>query len=206
MQADGPGLVDFALLPEDTARQLDAARARGLDSLSGPFDGGRVRPDGVALRWQTARHSSPDLPFLCGDISPRALRVSELAADRQHANGASGIAGLVLLVQSLDTTLARYQALLGPACAIERQAEADGLQRARLTLGSGQQLWLLSPVAEQGDGDSAATAALRRRLARRGEGPCRLLLRHPGPGPQLDPALSQGVALDWLDPDGGLQA
>jgi hypothetical protein len=55
LQADGAGLVDFALLPEDTAQQLAAARARGLDSLAGPFDGARLRPDGVELRWQTAR-------------------------------------------------------------------------------------------------------------------------------------------------------
>src|SRR5260221_453776 len=47
----GEGLVDFALLPQSTAQALAEARGRGLDTLVGPVDGGRVRPDGAQLLW-----------------------------------------------------------------------------------------------------------------------------------------------------------
>ncbi len=49
--------------------------------------------DGGRLRWQTARSPSADLPFLCGDLTPRALRVPE-GEVRVHANGALGVASL----------------------------------------------------------------------------------------------------------------
>src|SRR5690349_11016525 len=54
LQRHGEGVVDFALLPPDTARTVLGAAERGL-WLDGPLDGGRLRPDGETLRWQTAR-------------------------------------------------------------------------------------------------------------------------------------------------------
>ena len=42
--------------------------------------GGRVRPDGQVLRWLITAPASEDvlgvLPFFCGDVTPRRLRVS----------------------------------------------------------------------------------------------------------------------------------
>jgi catechol 2,3-dioxygenase-like lactoylglutathione lyase family enzyme len=96
LQRHGEGIVDFALLPASTAQTVAEAAARGL-VLDGPLDGGRVRPDGERLRWQTARPPTPDLPFLCGDLTPRALRVPEGEA-RVHPNGATGVASLALAV------------------------------------------------------------------------------------------------------------
>lgn len=72
----GEGIIDFALLPPSTAEVIAAAKSRGLD-LQGPLDGGRLRPDGEQLQWQTGRPTTYDLPFLCGDITPRKLRVPE---------------------------------------------------------------------------------------------------------------------------------
>lgn len=118
LQAHGEGFVDFALLPGDTQAVLAAAHGRGLHTLIGPLDGGRVRPDGAQLQWCTARHDTPDLPFLCGDITPRALRVPE-GTVRHHANGAQGVAELVIAVHDLDATVARYRALLGNDARIE---------------------------------------------------------------------------------------
>jgi catechol 2,3-dioxygenase-like lactoylglutathione lyase family enzyme len=79
LQRHGEGIVDFALLPRDTAIAVADAKARGL-ALDGPLDGGRVRPDGERLRWQTARAPSADLPFLCGDLTPRALASATVMA------------------------------------------------------------------------------------------------------------------------------
>lgn len=107
----GEGLMDFALLPESVPRAIDEARSRGLH-LNGPIDGGRVRPDGRELKWQTARQTTFDLPFLCGDVTPRELRVPAGDA-RKHANGAKGIAKVSVAVVDPDASLARYEALLG---------------------------------------------------------------------------------------------
>ena len=183
----GEGLVDFALLPQSTSQALAEARGRGLDTLIGPVDGGRVRPDGAQLLWQTARHATPDLPFLCGDVTPRALRVPE-GSVREHPNGALGVASLTVAVHDLDASLDRYRALLGPGLPLQRLDN----QGARLAL-PGFDLLL------QGAQALAASDALRQRLATRGEGPCALTLRQrPGaPAQPLDLAASHGVDMRW---------
>src|SRR5260370_504805 len=183
----GEGLVDFALLPPNTPPAPAQARRPGLDTLVGPVDGGRVRPDGAQLLWQPARHATPDLPFLCGDVTPRALRVPE-GSVREHPNGALGVASLTVAVHDLDASLDRYRALLGPGLPLQRLDN----QGARLAL-PGVDLLL------QGAQALAASDALRQRLATRGEGPCALTLRQrPGaPAQPLDLAASHGVDMRW---------
>jgi catechol 2,3-dioxygenase-like lactoylglutathione lyase family enzyme len=195
LQRHGEGIVDFALLPQDTAETVAGAARRGL-VLEGPLDGGRLRPDGERLRWQTARPASADLPFLCGDITPRALRVPEGAA-RVHPNGAVGVARLEIAVRDLDVSLARYRALFGEAA--EGQigdvtTEPDnGLRRAHITVGAST-LVLSSPI----DADAAPSNAVARRLAARGEGPSALVLRRADTaraGQILDIARTHGAPI-----------
>jgi catechol 2,3-dioxygenase-like lactoylglutathione lyase family enzyme len=111
LAAHGAGLMDFALIPEDVPRAIAEAKARGL-ALSGPIDGGRVRPDGRELRWRTARQPTFDLPFLCGDVTPREWRVPG-GENAKHANGARGISQVSVCVADLSASTARYAALLG---------------------------------------------------------------------------------------------
>ncbi|MEO7744409.1 MAG: VOC family protein [Usitatibacter sp.] len=111
LQQHGEGFMDFALVPGDVALAIDEARSRGLE-MSGPHDGSRVRPDGRELRWRTARQARFDLPFLCGDVTPRDWRVPT-GAGRRHPNGARGIASLTLAVHDVKASLAAYEALLG---------------------------------------------------------------------------------------------
>lgn len=155
--AAGDGLIDFALLPSAIAEDVAAARARGL-ALEGPSSGGRLRPDGVRVAWQTARSATPDLPFLCGDVTPRELRVPG-GGLREHPNGVSGVAGLAILTADLAASAERYRALLavdvgGPA----------------FTIG-GATLLLTQPA------DVPESDALRARLQARGAGPFALTLR-----------------------------
>ncbi len=112
LDAQGDGLVDFALLPQDLPAAIAQAQARGLTDIRGPLPGSRDRPDGVHIAWQTARQAQHDLPFLCADLTPRALRVPE-GAVRRHRNGARGIAELTVAVNDVQVSLARYRALLG---------------------------------------------------------------------------------------------
>src|SRR5689334_16707634 len=109
--AAGEGLIDFALLPGAIEQDIADARARGL-AVEGPTPGGRLRPDGQQVAWQLGSPPTLDLLFLCGDVTPRELRVP-LGAARQHANGVTGVAGLSVAVTELPASVERYRALLG---------------------------------------------------------------------------------------------
>ncbi|MGA7730698.1 MAG: VOC family protein [Chloroflexia bacterium] len=105
------GLITYALLPGDIEADIEAARARGLE-YAGPRSGGRLRPDGARIEWQIATPPGHDLPFLCGDVTPRELRVPGGDA-RKHDNGSTGIRMLTVQVKVLSESQQRYSALLG---------------------------------------------------------------------------------------------
>ncbi|KQP12584.1 VOC family protein [Pseudorhodoferax sp. Leaf267] len=191
LQQFGEGPVDFALLPDDTVAVAQAARERGLALEA--RNGARKRPDGRELQWQTARHATPDVPFLCGDITPRDWRVPGGAA-REHANGATGVAGLAIAVADLAVTRQRWRALLGPEAQVGAPfvLAGSGLRIVQVELGN-TSLVLVEPAgAAQAGGGVLATWAQAR-----GQGPCAFTLR--GPAAQaLDAALSHGAAIDTV--------
>jgi len=205
LQRYGEGIVDFALLPQNTAETVKAAARRGL-VLDGPLDGGRVRPDGERLRWQTARPPSPDLPFLCGDITPRNLRVPEGDA-RVHPNGATGVASLSIAVRDLDATLARYRALLGDpeAAGSARVGGAVTLPggRSRLALIElGNSTLVLSSTRgaqEREDLEGEGADPIGAQLALNGEGPFAVVLRTSLAGAPLSPDLARthGASIEF---------
>lgn len=172
---DGEGLVDFALVPDDTQKDLAAVRARGL-SLQGPIAGGRLRPDGVRLDWQIVRPETRDLPFWCGDVSARDLRVPP-GEHRTHANGVEGIAIVRVDVADVAASADRYIALVG-ADAVNRSGD-----RVRISIGASV-IELVGP--ENGE--------TRRRLQARGEGVASLVLHGAAPA-DLDPSRTHGAAL-----------
>ncbi len=157
------GFVDFALLPPDAGVDMgvgavvDETARRGL-AYQGPFDGGRLRLDGQRLVWQIATPPTPGLPFLCGDITPRGLRVPE-GAVRQHRNGVTGVACMTVAVADIEASLAQYAALLGQPG--ERLPLTGlGLAQARFSLGKAQ-LLLVGPAAgDQGPAGQALHSAL----------------------------------------------
>lgn len=193
LEAQGEGFVDYALLPRDTGAALAAARSRGLDSIDGPLPGGRLRPDGARLEWVTARPATPSLPFLCGDLTPRALRVPEGDA-RTHANGVTGVLRLTVLVADPGDALRRYRALLGPSVAIDMDpgvlpAHARPPAFVATFVVGTQRVVLVSPRAGV-DADSS----LAERLAGRGEGVIALRLTGPALG-ALAPERTHGAAI-----------
>lgn len=207
LQRHGEGIVDYALLPADTTRAVAEAALRGL-RLEGPIEGGRLRPDGERLRWQIARPPSPDLPFLCGDVTPRALRVPEGAA-RIHPNEVQGIASVAIAVADIEASLRRLRALLGePATAIGAPVSLPGL-RSRLALADlGGSILVLSasravPASEEHEPSAADPVGLR--LALRGEGPYALVLRTASGRSvgSLDPGRSHGA---FIEVDGAAAA
>jgi catechol 2,3-dioxygenase-like lactoylglutathione lyase family enzyme len=171
----GEGIVDFAILPENTGKDLEAARGRGLN-LEGPTPGGRLRPDGARLDWQIVRPATTDLPFWCGDVTPRELRVPE-GGIRHHANRVTGISRVRVLVADVAASTERYRALVGPeAVSADTGVPLIGLTKTVLEL--------VGP-----DNDHA-----RRHLAARGEGVFSLELRGSVPK-VLDTKLLHGADL-----------
>jgi hypothetical protein len=171
----GEGIVDFAVLPENTENDLRAARARGLD-VEGPTPGGRLRLDGVRLDWQIVRPATTDLPFWCGDVTPRNLRVPE-GTVRDHANGVTGIAGVRILVADIATSIARFKAFVGP----DAVSVDNGIPRITFKKTAFE---LVGPDSEQA----------RRHLAARGEGVLSLKLRDSATN-LLEPKLLHGTDL-----------
>jgi hypothetical protein len=186
----GEGLIDFALLPTAIEADLAAARERGL-AIEGPFPGGRLRPDGQQVAWQTGRAQTPDLPFLCGDVTPRVLRVPEGAA-RTHANGVTGIVGLTVVVADLGVSVSRYRALLGTAEREGPPAHAPLAARAAAFALGDTAITLAAPA------DDSETA-LSARLASRGEGPFALALRGAGQTTTFDLRLAHGAWMELLE-------
>jgi catechol 2,3-dioxygenase-like lactoylglutathione lyase family enzyme len=178
-QRHGDGFVDYALLPSSVGAVIDAAHGRGLQ-YDGPQEGGRVRPDGARLEWQTGRPQTSDLPFLCGDITPRDLRVAE-GAVREHANGVRGVASLTVAVEDLKASVQRYRALLGFGATEGRPVALPGLGAVSATVSIGDaSVVLLSPAHVDATSVTAEGAALRRQLATRGEGVLGVALRADG--------------------------
>jgi catechol 2,3-dioxygenase-like lactoylglutathione lyase family enzyme len=171
----GEGIVDFAVLPENTEKDLQAARARGLD-VEGPTPGGRLRLDGARLDWQIVRPATTDLPFWCGDVTPRELRVPE-GTVRHHANGVTGISTVRILVADLATSIDRFKALVGPdAVSVDNGISRISIKKTVFEL--------VGPNGDDG----------RRRLAARGEGVLSIELRGRAPK-TLEPKLLHGADL-----------
>ena len=122
--ADGGGLADFALLSDDLT--ADSTALADLVKTP-PKDGGRIRPDGVELKWRTAV-LKPPLPFVIEDLTARELRVPGGAA-AEHANGATGIASVVIGAVDIGDAEWRYAALRerGAPQFELRKAKRDGL-------------------------------------------------------------------------------
>ncbi|MDP9281112.1 MAG: VOC family protein [Chloroflexota bacterium] len=122
--ATSGGFADFAVLSDDLAQDVSELKDLVVRDAA---EGGRTRPDGVALRWRVAFLRAP-LPFLIEDLTPRDLRVPAGDAAR-HANGVTGIASLVVAARderSVDGSYERLRARGAPGIRII-QTQFDGL-------------------------------------------------------------------------------
>lgn len=185
LDRSGPGLVDFALLPDDLDADLARARAAGI-VMDGPLDGGRLQPDGTRIAWRSARPPEPDIPFLCTDVTARSLRVPE-GEGRRHANGVTGVAGVTVAVQDLATSVARYRAVLGRDPVAVAGVPGLGFGLVQFRIGR-QTLSLAEPRG-------AAAAGLGEQLLRRGQGAYAISFYGPD-DILLDDRLAHGARLE----------
>lgn len=193
-QAMGEGLVDYALLPDSLVLDIEEARGRGLQ-IEGPIPGGRLRPDGQEIRWQLAIPATHDLPFLCGDVTPRNLRVPSMET-QNHANGVAGIAYAHIVVADFEVSVERYRALLG----VEPQIP-DGLISRDENRIAGFAINPNSLVNTLVLSEAKPGSNLEKLLQERGEGLFQLTLRvarSKASSINFDSNLTHGVRLDYV--------
>jgi hypothetical protein len=159
-----PGVIDYCLGGGNLDATVATINARGLAYTAGP-ETGRLRPDGVALRWRSAMPPSQNLglPFIIEDLTPRELRVPA-GENWQHANGVAGVDQLEVLVTDEAEARKNFEALLG-----QPARPGDGLAFDL----NGAALRVAAPAA----GSNAAHLATAR-----GAAPWRLTLRTTGGG------------------------
>lgn len=128
----GEGLIGYALLSEHLPDEIAAMRGRGI-AVSDITPGGRLRTDGVELRWESAMIGTSMSPFFIRDVTPRNLRVPDTTT--HHANGVTGVREVIFAVSDLDAAVQRYQNMLGiEGENSDENAASFMLGQARLTL------------------------------------------------------------------------
>lgn len=187
----GEGLVDFAFVPSQIGTAITQAEARGVH-YRGPIDGSRVKPTGEEVRWQLGWPASHALPFLCGDITPRSLRVPG-GPVREHQNQACGITSIAICVDDLQQAAQAYRGLLGADSdalwSAPHRFETEGLEVLSIQLGRAQ-LLLVAPLP-------AHDSSIRQALETRGQGVYRLCVAGVEAAPSTPGrlSLSHGVSL-----------
>ena len=171
----------------------DLAGFHTREPLGPAVRGGRVRPDGVKLEWETV-NVGPEtrgtfFPFLIRDLTPRELRAfpSGQPTDRDFR----GIARVVIVVRDLDSAISRYRSAFGLPAAVRQTDEDFGAVLA--TLGD-------FPVVLGRPLDPRSWIGAR--LAHYGEGPCAFVLAAAGRAPAGTTLKSRWFGRDirWFDP------
>lgn len=166
-----PGADPLALSMHPWSRFLSrnggpcAFALRASDFGSGirtPEAGGRTRPDGVKLAWETAHVGMGGLlfPFLIRDLTPRADRV--FPNGKPATDAFSGVAKIVIGVSDLDLAIAQYHGAFHLDAPLrERNAAFDAelawFEGTPIVLGQGLSTdsWLARRVHEFGDAPCA---------------------------------------------------
>ena len=160
------GPCAWAVRPKDFAAEVARLRAAGLPIEATP--GGRTRPDGTALQWETAAlQNEPNggfLPFLIRDITPREKRAqpSGKPANRDE----TGLLRVIIAVNKIPDAFDRFRAAYPDAGKPLKQVDVHfGAELA----------WIPdSPVIFAAPLGSSSWVA--ERIEKFGEGPCAFVL------------------------------
>jgi catechol 2,3-dioxygenase-like lactoylglutathione lyase family enzyme len=190
----GEGLVDFALRTVDLNAEIERLRAAGMDAPDAQ-PGGRTRPDGARVEWQTLRLDParyPALPFYCHSTNDRGLRVPSGPA-AVHENGVTGIDRVFVGVADLDRSAADYEIVAGIGFEEHPHDQPAENRWHQFRVGTFT-IVLVEP--EQADSELAQS------IAARGQGPIEVALKSSNAqGSAFDPALTHGAKLAILEAD-----
>jgi hypothetical protein len=166
------GIVDFALTTKDDFDYAGLLRHL-KDSGSGisyaePKAGGRLRPDGVELKWKVTfplGAERGEVPFWCHDVTPRERRVPGDKSNTAHPSKVVGVTGVTVSVSSSKAEKIR-QAL---RAITERSANNDGKFSAGHPLSPSVSFESWIRVAELEDSGSEQRSQLHLSLAAAGD-------------------------------------
>jgi catechol 2,3-dioxygenase-like lactoylglutathione lyase family enzyme len=147
----GEGYSGYALTCADLRSEAERMRGAGIE-VGEIRQGGRMRADGVPLRWQMARLDDRMSPFIIQDETDRLLRVPAQGDWIRHANGATGIADVCILATDLEAEARRYAALTG-----SKATQLDGCVVFALEQGT---LTITAPRTSADQGDAASGRGL----------------------------------------------
>lgn len=188
---NGGGLVDYCLLGADLKTEIARIRRAGIE-YSEPFAMARVTPAGTRIEWLLS--TPPGItgqngwPFMIEDTTPRIKRVPHAPDQVRHENGARGVAGITVIVRSVEASSRAYTAIL----ATEPQRTTDAAGRVSCVFAI-ERSWI--EVREPRSMEE------RQHLATHGQGPWKVLLRSdpdvlsPDDGSFLDAALFSGAKI-----------
>ena len=165
MQANA-GPCAWAVRAGDLAAAVKQLKEAGV-AVSEPERGGRERPDGKRLDWQTAQVGDEGrgafFPFLIQDVTPRKDRV--YPGGKPSAPDFTGVTKVVIVVKDLDAAVKRYREAYGLPAPLKQVDKEFG---AHLALMGGGPVVFAAPLS--------ADSWLSRRLNQFGEGPCAFVL------------------------------
>lgn len=185
IEKDG-GACAWAVRVGDIHAEADRMRKAGVSVT--PQPGGRVRPDGKALKW-TSGGVGPGphgafLPFLIQDDTPHELRV--YPHGRPSVQSMEGVALVVVAVRDLEGTIPKWRSTFGLA---EPQRQGDAAFGANLAWFPGTPVVLAAP---------AGAGIVRSRIDEFGEAPFAFVFT--GRTAAGTPARWFGKQIVWMDP------
>ena len=187
------GPCAWAIREKDLAAEVKRLKAAGVP-VSPPVAGGRTRPDGVRLEWQTSDVGSATrgafFPFLIEDKTPRTQRAFPLG--KPTSKEFRGVTRIVIAVRNLDDAIERYRQAYGAPPPIK---QADAEFGGYLALIGNLPVVLAQPLN--------AESWLARRIEHFGEGPCAFVLRAENPKKFTAASKTRwfGAEISWFDPD-----
>ncbi len=183
MEAD-VGPCAWAIRPADFSSEVERLRKAGV-AVTGPNQGGRKRPDGVRLDWETAQVGPTNggfFPFMIHDFTPRENRA--FPGGKPTTTKWTGLAKVVIGVHDLDAAIARYRQAYGLP---EPERREDANFEAKLAWFPGTPVVLAEPLSPN--------SWLSARIERFGEAPCAFVL-----GASATPSGSLD-RITWADTD-----
>jgi hypothetical protein len=183
------GPCAWAVRCSDTGTEVSRLKDAGVDA-GGVVRGGRLRPDGVRLEWETAQVGAEGngtfFPFLIRDVTPRKARV--YPKGKPSAKKIAEVAKVVIAVRDLESAVKRYRQAYGLPAPIKQVDPSFGAQLALL---GGTPVVLAAPLNSQ--------SWLAARLEQFGEAPCAFVLSSRARYPTRSKTTWFGKDVSWLD-------
>lgn len=195
---DNAGPCAWAVSVDDIAAPEQRLKSIGIPVEA--TEGGRARPDGVTLAWETLRiGSAPQgtfFPFLIHDITPRDRRA--FPQGKPTSPDISGVVWVVIGVRDLPSAIEQYRKVF--------QLPEPAFQNDP-TLGARLAAFPDSPVILAGALN--AESWLAHRLSQFGDAPCAFVIASNGKGDFMTRGSSTwfDYSFQWLDPEklGGMR-